>query len=169
MRALAGQWTTVVEAGLEVTTHNATKWDGREGYPFALFDPPVAFDGGTARIQFKLIDGDDDYSAGLAFGYRPGGTYYYARYSTKDGNVALWRMDGPARSVIRHGEAHEQLSKGEWHELTLDVDGRTVRATVDGRLSVEHTLDEAPSGLLGLWTKPEATSAFRGLKVERRR
>lgn len=169
VRALAGQWTTVVEDGVEVITHDAAKWDGRDGFPFALFDPPVPFDSGTARIEFKLIDGDDDYSAGLAFGYRGGATYYYVRYNTKDGNVALWRMDGPKRSVIRHGEAHEQLSKGEWHQLSLHVDGRVVRAIVDGRLSVEHTLDEAPSGRLGLWTKPTATSAFRNLTIEPRR
>jgi len=169
MRALAGQWTTVVEDGVEVTTHDAAKWDGREGFPFAVFDPPVPFDSGTATVEFKLIDGDDDFSAGLAFGYRGGATYYYVRYNTKDGNVALWRMDGPKRSVITHGEAHEQLSKGEWHRLTLHVDGPVVRAVVNGRLSVEHTLNETPSGVLGLWTKPTATSAFRGLRVERRR
>lgn len=168
VRAVAGQWTTVVEDGVEVTTHNAANWSGQEGFPFALFDPPVPFSSGIARIEFKLIDGDDDFSAGLAFGYQPRGTYYYVRYNTKDGNVALWRMDGPVRSVIRHGEAHEQLAKQQWHELVLEVEGRTIRATVNGRLTVEHTLDEVPSGPLGLWTKPTATSAFRGLTVERR-
>ena len=168
-RALAGQWMTTLENGVEVITHDASKWNGQEGYPFALFDPAMRFAQGTASIQFKLIDAGDDYTAGLAFGYQPDGTYYFARYNTKDGNIALWRMRGPTRTVIAHGTAHEQLARGEWHDLRLEVDGRTVRAIAAGRLRVEHTLDEAPSGLLGLWTKPTATSAFKQLTVEPRR
>ncbi len=165
VRAVAGQWTTTLEDGVEVITHDAAKWSGAEGFPLALFDPPVSFSDGTATIQFKLIDADDDYSAGLAFGYQRSGTYFFARYNTKDGNVALWRMDGAKRTVLAHGEVHEQLARDEWHELRLEVDGRAVRAIVNGRLTVEHALDAAPSGLLGLWTKATATSAFRNLTV----
>lgn len=168
VRAIAGQWTTTLEDGVAVTTHHTAAWRGAEGFPFALFDPLEPFESGTARVEFKLLEADDDYSAGLAFGYQPQGTYYYVRYNTKDGNVALWRMDGPVRSVIAHGAAHEQLATHEWHTLVLQVEGRAVRATVDDRLTVEHELDEAPSGPLGLWTKPTATTAFRNLTVERR-
>ncbi len=151
--------------GATVTTHDGSKWTAREGYPFAVFEEPREFSSGTASIEFKLIGGTDDYPAGLAFGHR-GETYFYVRYNTKDGNVALWRMDGVKRTVIDHGDAHEQLARGVWHSLELVVDGAFVRATVNGRLTVEHTLDAPPPpGRLGLWTKPDATTAFRNLRV----
>lgn len=166
-RGVAGIWAVSTENGEPVVTHDGTKWTGAEGFPLALFEPPIVFGSGTARVRFRLMGGSDDYPAGLVFGYQPDGTYFYVRYNTKDGNVALWRMDGPTRSVIRHGEALEQLAKHEWHELTLVIDGARISASVNGRLHVEHTLDAAPSGRLGLWTKPDATTAFTGWRFER--
>jgi hypothetical protein len=162
---VAGEWTTATSDGTAVFTHDGRKWSGAAGFPLALFETPASFTSGTVRVQFRLIDGSDDRTAGLVFGYRPRGTYYYVRYNTKDGNVALWRMDGPKRTVIKHGEQHEQLRVGEWHELQLTIDGRRVRAAVNQKLHVDHELEEPPSGQLGLWTKPDATSAFRNLVV----
>lgn len=170
LRAVAGAWSISSDGGATVFTHEAKKWPGTEGFPLALFEDPASFGDGTARIRFKLIDGTDDYSAGLVFGHAGGASYYYARYNTKDGNVAIWRMDGPKRTVLKHGEYHEQLPKHAWHELVVTIDGRKIRAAVAGRpLEVEHELEQAPSGRLGVWTKPDATSAFSGLRVERRR
>ena len=164
-RAVSGVWTTAMQDGATVTTHDGSKWTAPAGYPFAVFEEPREFSSGTASIEFKLIGGTDDYPAGLAFGHR-GETYFYVRYNTKDGNVALWRMDGVKRTVIDHGDAHEQLARGVWHSLELVVDDAHIRATVNGRLAVEHTLDAPPPpGRLGLWTKPDATTAFRNLRV----
>jgi hypothetical protein len=162
---VAGIWTISSEEGAPVITHEGAKWTGDEGYPLALFNEPAAFTDGTARIAFKLIDGSDDFTAGLVFGHN-GTSYYYVRYNTKDGNVALWRMDGATRTVIKHGDAHEQLARGEWHQMVLTIDGRRVRAAVDGRLGVEHELEQAPAGRMGLWTKPDATSAFRLVAID---
>lgn len=167
-----GVWKeTELDGDDDVIVHHGDKWPGKEGYPLVLFKDPRTFTNGTASIEFKLLNGSDDFSAGLAFGYSAETkSYFYVRYNTKDGNVALWRMDGPKRTVIKHGEHHEQLSKNAWHRLELTVDGRKVHARVAGRaLEVEHELDQAPSGRLGLWTKPDATSAFRNLDVSARR
>ena len=167
IQSVAGKWTTDGDGPSAVFTHDGTRWTAKQGYPLALFRQPENFTGGTVWLDFKLIGGSDDYSAGLVFGHR-GTSYYYVRYNTKDGNVALWRMDGPKRTVIKHGEAHAQLPKGEWHRLQLRLDGRKVRASV-GHLTVEHELDEPVSGRLGLWTKPDVTSAFRNLQVSESR
>lgn len=165
---VAGEWTVEGQGDAAVITHDATKWTAKEGYPLALFRNPREFANGTVSVQFKLVGGSDDYTAGLAFG-RDGQEYYYVRYNTKDGNVALWRMEGPKRMVVKHGEHHEQLAKNEWHTLELTVDGRKIRARVNrGPHVVEHELGEAPVGQLGLWTKPDATTAFRNLRVRAR-
>ena len=164
-RAVAGAWTLATEDGAIVTTHDGSRWPGTAGYPFAVFEQPSDFSSGVASIEFKLIGGTDDYPAGLVFGRR-GESFFYVRYNTKDGNVALWRMDGPTRSRISNGAIREQLEKDVWHTLELVVEGANVRATVNGRLTVEHTLDVPPApGQLGLWTKPDATTAFRNLRV----
>jgi hypothetical protein len=158
---VAGAW--VVDR--EAVTYNGQAWKG-EGFPLALFNQPESFSNGSAKVDFKLIDGKDDFSAGLVFGHTGGSSYFYVRYNTKDGNVALWRIDGTARTVIKHGEQHEQLAKNAWHTLELVLDGRKVRASVNGgKLPVEHELDTAVTGKLGLWAKPEVTTAFRNLRT----
>ncbi|HEX6324595.1 MAG TPA: hypothetical protein VFZ36_12785 [Vicinamibacterales bacterium] len=166
VEAVAGEWTTAGRGEMAVITHDGTKWDQKEGYPLALFREPRDFSAGTVWIDFKLIGGTDDYSAGLVFGHTGGESYYYVRYNTKDGNVALWRMDGPKRTVIKHGVEHAQLAKDEWHRLELTVTGRRIRGAVTGTsLVVEHWLEHSISGRLGLWTKPDVTTAFRNLQV----
>ena len=158
-----------MDDGSRVFTHDPSKWTATEGYPLALFTEPRKFSNGTATIEFKLIGGTDDYSGGLVFGHAGGATYYYVRYNTKDGDVAVWRMDGPKRTVLKHGEQHEQLAKNVWHTLELTVDGRNVRASVNGgRIPVEHELDAPASGQLGLWVKPDVRTAFRNLRVASR-
>lgn len=164
-RAVAGAWSAAAIDGTPAIVHDGTKWAAKEGFPLALFSAPSEFSNGTASLEFQLLGGTDDYPAGLVFGHR-GSSYHYVRYNTKDGNVALWRMEGPTRTVIKHGEVHEQLAKNTWHRLELTVRGKKIRAVVNGRLSVEHELAEPPRGQLGMWTKPDATSAFRNLKVK---
>jgi hypothetical protein len=164
IQEVAGEWITQGSGASAVITHDGTKWKAKEGYPLALFRQPQEFSNGTVWLDFKLIGGSDDYPAGLVFGHR-GTSYYYVRYNTKDGNVALWRMDGPKRTVIKHGEEHAQLKTHEWYRLQLTVNGRKIRASVDGGLRVEHELDAPVSGRLGLWTKPDATTAFRNLQI----
>lgn len=165
IRPVAGAWTATVVDGTRVVTHDGTKWTAKEGYPLALFRDQQTFVNGTVSLEFKLIRGGDDHTAGLVFGHE-GSSYHYVRYNTKDGNVALWRMDGVTRTVVKHGEAHEQLAKGAWHRIELTVRGKKVRAVVNGRLGVEHELAAPVKGQLGMWTKPDATSAFRNLKVK---
>ena len=161
---MAGSW-TFTEDGV---TYDGKKCSG-EGFPLALFGQPESFSNGSVKVDFRLIDGKDDFSAGLVFGPTGGPSYFYVRYNTKDGNVAVWRMDGTTRTVLKHGEQHEQLAKNEWHTLELSVDGRKVRASVNGgKLAVEHELDAPVKGKLGLWAKPEVTTAFRNLRTSPR-
>lgn len=132
-------------------------------FPFAVATGVDTFGSGTLRVQFNLIGGATDQIAGLLFGLGPSGEYFYVRYNTRDGNVALWRFANGERQVIRHGEVHRQIPSRTWHELVVEVRGRQVRGYVAGdtTISVEHTLDAEPSGRVGVWVKRDAITAFR--------
>lgn len=131
-------------------------------FPLAVARDVKTFVGGRLQVRFKLIDGATDQTAGILFNLKPNGSYTYARYNTKDGNVAVWKFENGARTVLQHGELHEQLPKGEWHTLEVTVTGTAVAATVNGRLSVRHTLDAPVEGRVGVWTKADSVTAFRG-------
>jgi hypothetical protein len=136
-------------------------------FPFAVAGDVESFTAGTLRVEFNMIGGKSDQIAGLIFGLRPSGEYFYVRYNTKDGNVALWRFADGERTVIKHGEVHKQIPLGTWHELVVQVDANHVRGHIAGdtTISVEHTLDAAPAGRVGVWAKRDAITAFRSFSA----
>jgi len=135
-------------------------------FPLAVWSPAANFTRGTVRVQFKLIGGASDQTAGIVFGLQPTGEYYFVRYNTKDGNVAVWQYAGGERSLVHHGTLKAQLPLNTWHELVVTVAGTTVTGAISGSaLTVEHTLDKPVTGRVGLWTKRDAITSFKGYRV----
>ena len=140
---------------------------GATSFPIAIAPEVSAFTSGTLRVQFNLIGGASDQIAGVMFGLRPTGEYFYVRYNTKDGNVAVWKYANGERTVLQHGAVHRQIPLGTWHELVVHVRGRQVHGYIagDSTISVQHTLDTEPAGRVGVWAKRDAITAFRGFSA----
>jgi len=132
-------------------------------FQIAVVPSVSEFRNGTLRVQFNMIGGKTDQIAGLLFGLGASGEYFYVRYNTKDGNLAVWKYANGERTVLKHGEVHKQIPLGTWHELVVEVRGWQVRGhiTGDSTISVEHTLDVDPVGRVGVWAKRDAITAFR--------
>jgi hypothetical protein len=188
---ISGQWRVGDEDGARVITMNGelptrppdgdaiTRLFGAGGpgvlamasapgsFPVAVSPDIADFTGGRLQVQFRLIGGASDQIAGLVFDLKPDGTYRYGRYNTKDGNVAIWKFEGGARAVLIHGDAHEQLPLGRWHTLDVAVRDRVVTVgAADGRLTASYTLDAPVSGRIGVWTKSDSITAFKGFRAE---
>ena len=99
-------------------------------FPLAIWRDVASFSNGTLRVQFKLVAGATDQNAGIEFNLKPDGSYLYARYNTKDGNVAVWKFENGARTVLTHGAEHEQLPLNVWHTLDVQVTGTTVTSPI---------------------------------------
>ncbi len=194
LTGVVGHWSDTTD-GMPALVANGEKWSGQSArpelesssrklfgsvdesfisntsapgaFPFAVADSVNAFSAGTFRAQFNMIGGKSDQIAGLLFGLRPSGEYYYIRYNTKDGNLALWEFANGERRVIKHGDVHKQIPLGTWHELVVEMSGRQVRGYIagDSTISVEHTLDADPTGRVGVWAKRDAITAFRDFRV----
>jgi hypothetical protein len=189
---VVGHWEHSVEGAEPVVLSDGRKWDGKTGpnltkvarelfkeprplfaansapataFPLAVAQGVDDFSNGELRIRFKLVGGESDQTAGLAFGIGPAADYIYVRYNTKDGNVAVWEFLNGKRNVLTHGTDHEQLPLNAWHDLAVRVAGRTVSGTVNGKLKVEHELPRPVRGRVGFWTKRDAVSAFKALQV----
>jgi hypothetical protein len=189
---IVGHWEQQTIGPETIVTADATKWNGKAvadptavarrlfaqpgsgfaanassagAFPLAAVRNIENFAGGTARVQFKLIAGASDQLAGLAFNLRPSGEYLAVRYNTKDGNVALWKYIDGARARIAEGADHLQLPLDAWHTIELTVAGRKVSGVVNGRLRLDHVLDEPVGGRVGFWAKPDSVSAFKGLQI----
>jgi hypothetical protein len=185
---IAGAWTPTIDDGQPTMTADGTKpssgsphpligqlfgadaetfvkrTTGPEAFPLVVVREMPAFKSGRLAMQFKLIGGKSDQLAGLVFNLKPDGTYNFARYNTKDGNVAIWQVVNGKREVVAHGEVHRQLALGQWHDLVVNIDGANVTAAADnGAMTVAHALPAPVDGRIGLWTKADSVTAFRGL------
>ena len=141
-------------------------------FPLAAVRDIKTFSTGTLEVSFKLVSGATDQTAGIVFNLQPDGSYTYARYNTKDGKVAVWKFEKGERTVLQHGEVHEQLPLNQWHTLQVTVmpdytrKGAVVAATVKGTtLAVRHTLPTPVEGRLGVWTKTDSVTSFKHFVV----
>lgn len=137
-------------------------------FPLAVARDVREFTVGGLEVKFKLVSGATDQTAGIVVGLQPNGSYTYARYNTKDGNVAVWKFENGERTVLQHGEVHQQLPLNEWHTLQVTVmadytrTGAVVSASVKGTtLAVRHTLPAPVHGRVGVWTKTDSVTAFK--------
>ena len=165
---LIGHWDTVVEAGETVVVADARKWKTEKAstpFPVAAVRGVKNFSDGVLAVKFKLVGGESDQIAGLVFGLTPAKEYFYARYNTKDGNVALWRFVNGDRERLIEGSEHLQLPLGVWHDLRVEVRGTTVRASVNGKLHLVYTLPSPVAGRVGFYTKRDSITAFKNFIV----
>ena len=139
-------------------------------FPLAIWEDTKSFTEGTLRVQFKLVGGTTDQTAGVVFNLRPGGDYNFLRYNTKDGNLAVWLYANGERKVLTHGDEHAQLPLGAWHELLVTIKGVTVTGALKSgvaSLSVTHKLDAPAAGRIGVWTKRDSVTRFRQFSMGR--
>lgn len=165
---IVGHWESAADGGAATVVADSRKWKTEPAatpFPVAAVRGLPGFTGGVLRVQFKLVGGESDQTAGIAFGITAGNEYYYARYNTKDGNVALWQFVNGDRKRILDGADHAQLPLGAWHELKVEVAGTKVTATVNDKLRLEHTLPAPVAGRVGFWTKRDSITAFKGFSV----
>lgn len=165
-----GHWETTVEAGESVILADARKWKTDEAttpFPIAAVRGVDNFTEGVLSTKFKLVAGASDQIAGLVFGLTPKNEYFYARYNTKDGNIALWQFVDGDRKRLVEGTEHVQLPLGTWHDLRVEVRGSTVRASVNGKLHLEHQLTTPVSGRVGFYTKRDSVTAFKGFSLSK--
>ncbi|MHC4573242.1 MAG: family 16 glycoside hydrolase [Planctomycetota bacterium] len=110
------------------------------------------------EAKVKAISGKEDQGGGLIWRVVDPNNYYLARWNPLEGNFRLY--------VVRHGK-RKQLGSIDvtadpktWHEIEIEHSRDEIDAEFDGR-SIEIDDDTLPeAGMVGLWTKADAATAF---------
>jgi len=136
-------------------------------FPYAVLKEVDDFQNGKISMRFKLIDGKLDSCAGILFNLKPNGDYLTVRFNGKEDNVVLWTFNKGKRSFVKRGTENVPLQMGTWHTLEITVSGTSLGASLDGKHLLDHTLTEAVSGKIGLWSKTDSVSYFDQYTVTR--
>jgi hypothetical protein len=161
-------------------------------YPIAVLREVPSFSNGTLSVKFKTIGGDADRASGILFNVKPNGDWLAVRYSDAESNLGLWEFHNGVRRLLAFSNRLEKfmLDRASWHELTLEIDGATLVASVDGRMGIRYSLGTPPNvlpggpppnpdlypennpvlrppvnGRVGLWSKSDSTIYFKDYVV----
>lgn len=139
-----------------------TEADGRtfnlciaEGWSFRDFD---------LRVMVKGESGNVDQGGGPIWRCRDENNYYVCRINPLEGNFRVYKVVDGKRSQL--GSADLETKTGQWYEVRALMEGNRIECYVDSKKLLEITDDTFESaGMVGLWTKADASSSFDDLVV----
>jgi hypothetical protein len=119
----------------------------------------------TVTTHFKIVGGDKEQMAGIAFRAKDERSYYVIRVSALGNNVRFYKFLGGLRSMPVGPDI--KVSRGEWHGLTVVCDGNKIFSYLDGKEAIPMITDTSfIKGKIGLLTKSDAQVLFSDLHLE---
>jgi hypothetical protein len=134
-----------------------------EHYPLFIYQEED-FDDFVLTTQFKMVEGEQEQMAGIAFRIRDERNFYYVRANALQSNIAFFPVvNGALLNPVR---VKHDFEKGKWYELLIECKASKIRVQVDGK-DVLPLLENTTfrSGKVGFWTKSDAVSYFAETKI----
>ncbi len=117
------------------------------------------------EVMVKAGAGKEDQGGGPIWRVFDADNYYIARWNPLEDNFRVYFVKEGRRKQI--ASASVKADPGTWHEIEIEHEGNRIEASLDGKKMIEvvdSTFTEA--GMVGLWTKADAATAFDDLEVE---
>jgi len=118
----------------------------------------------SIRVKVKAVTGKQDQGGGPIWRAKDGDNYYIARWNPLEDNLRVYYVKEGRR--IQLGTADAKADPKLWHEVRIDHRGTRITASFDGKKMIEledSTFSEP--GMVGLWTKADAATAFDDMTV----
>ena len=135
-------------------------------FPLALVQQPPPTGDVRMSIRFYPIAGRIDQGAGIAFDAQPDGSYWGVRANALENNLLFFRVVRGKRTVLDTVRNTPTPTK-TWHTLVATLRGKKLAVELDGKQVFQKTLDAAPTGRVGLWSKADSQVLFDELRVEK--
>jgi len=117
------------------------------------------------EVLVKAITGEEDRGGGPIWRAKDADNYYIARWNPLEDNFRVYTVRNGRRRQL--GSATVKADPTAWHKIEIEHRGSKIEAEFDGKTRIElvdSTFSEA--GMVGLWTKADAATAFDDVEVE---
>jgi hypothetical protein len=148
---------------------------GTATYPLALKEGTNIQDG-FVEVRFKPISGSEDLAGGIVWRASDANNYYVVRANALENNVVLYKTVNGARSSLdlvgqKGGYGVKTaVAANQWHTLRVEFAGTRFNVVFNGKpLFAVEDATFAQAGMVGLWTKADSVTAFRGFTYDVRR
>lgn len=137
-----------------------------EHFPLLIYESEN-FTDFTVTVRFKLVAGEVEQMAGLAFRLLDERNFYVIRASGPGRNVRFYKVVNGERGPAI-GDAAE-VPRGVWHELQIECRGNQIRCWLNGKEAMPPLTDNTfTRGRIALFTKSDSVSYFSDLKLSYR-
>ena len=116
-------------------------------------------------VMVKAIKGEEDQGGGPIWRAKDADNYYIARWNPLEDNFRVYVVKDGRRKQL--GSASVKADSKVWHKIEIEHEGNRIEGEFDGKKLIDledSTFPEA--GMVGLWTKADAATAFDDLEVE---
>lgn len=115
------------------------------------------------EVMVRPTGGHIDQAGGVAFGIRDWNNYFVFRINALEDNAILFEFRNGKR--FSRVEVEAEVSSGKWHLLRVMIRGERVSAYLNSHEIMTYTSEAPVHGHVGLWTKADSVTEFRGLSV----
>ena len=136
----------------------------------AIYNRTV-FANGEIRTRCKPVSGKTDQACGVIVRAINPRNYYIARTNVLEENVRFYRIRNSQRQQLATAE-NIKISRGEWHTLTLRVEGDRYTVIFNGKTL--HTTPDTTTGeprpvegRAGLWVKADSVTHFDRIEISK--
>jgi hypothetical protein len=134
-------------------------------FPLAVWNGDCAGDR-KLSVRFYPIAGHIDQAAGIAYDVGKDGSYWGVRANALEDNLLFFKVARGKRSIVENVRGVQTATR-TWHTLEVSIGGSTLVARLDGKERLRRTLERAPRGRCGLWSKADSKVLFDDFSVSR--
>lgn len=160
-----GKWSVVADENAP-SKPNVLRLDTQaEGGTFNLFiAEKSSFKDLDLRVRVKAVSGNEDQGGGLIWRAKDENNYYICRINPLEENFRVYKVVDGKRSQIQSEKI--ETKTGQWYEVRAVMTGDHIECFVDGKPYL-HAHDDTfkDGGMVGLWTKADASSVFDNIAV----
>jgi hypothetical protein len=134
-------------------------------YPIVVNKEIDRFTDGALSVRFKMVGGDLDRCGGILFNVKPNGDYLTIRFNGTEDNLGMWKVVKGVRTLVWRSPEVTPIAMRTWAEITVVVDGKRVRGSLNGRQLIDFEWTEPIDGKVGLWSKTDSMTEFDAFTV----
>jgi len=117
------------------------------------------------EVKVKAMTGKIDQGGGPIWRAKDADNYYIARWNPLENNFRVYFVKAGKRTQL--ASANVETDPKAWHEIEITHVGNHIVAEFDGEKLLELDDDTFPdAGMVGLWTKADAATAFDDFEAE---
>lgn len=123
-----------------------------------------AFPNGEITKIEKEVEGEDP-GGGPIWRAKDADNYYVSRWNPLENNFRVYYVKDGRR--VQLATADIKTDPGKWHEIEIEHVGNNIVAEFDDEKVIEiEDSTFSQGGMVGLWTKADASTAFDDFEVE---